>query len=202
MKAATSPRPSPPEVEREGQGALSCGDLFGGSGGAVVLVGVGGRVEGDFVSLSACFLLAQGFGGTRKPDIVFLFGFVLPAWEGLTARVLPAFAGVVPMETKLREIGADALKGLLGEGDPDPFAHYFGKLELGRHPPAEFFEDFFNREFSIEIAFGKIDVRLYAFAGVRSLEFGVRAFRFLSRCRCGCRCRVLSGQLLGSVLEL
>src|SRR5439155_18693230 len=121
---------------------------------------------------------------------------------------------VVPMETKLGEVGAYSSGGRFGKGDPAPFANHFGKLVLLGHPTAEFFEYLFNGKFPVEFAFGKIDVRLNR---VRSWEFGVRSERrthlplTLSPCRegiglrcccCGCRCRVLSGQLLGSVLSL
>src|SRR5205823_5717011 len=118
-----------------------------------------------------------GGGGGGKPDGIFLAGFLLAARKRLAARVLPAFAGIVPMETKLRKIGAYSFGGRFGKGDPDPFANYFGKLVLLGHPAAEFFEDLFNRKFPVEIAFGKIDVRFDVARGLSLL--GCR-FRFRS----------------------
>ena len=116
--------------------------------------------------------LSQGGDAGRKPDVVFFTGFLRSAWECFPARVLPAFPGVVPMETKLREVTPYPFGRWFGKGNPNPFANYFGKLVLLGHPAAEFFEDLLNGKFPVEIAFGKIDVRLNR---VRSWEFGVRS---------------------------
>ncbi len=116
----------------------------------------------------------------REPNFILLLWLVLAARKGLTARVLPAFAGVVPMKTKLREIGADGFGWLFGKCNPYPFANYFGQLVLGRHPAAEFFEDFFNGEFAVEVAFGEVDVRPNASSGTGRWEIGVRRLGHLS----------------------
>jgi hypothetical protein len=131
-----------------------CCDLFGGAGGAVVPVGITFIIGGGFRCLG--FFLTQGCDGTGEPDFILLLWLLLAPWECLSARVLPAFAGVVPMETKLRKVGAYGLGGLFGKGDPDPLANYFGQFVLFGHPAAEFFEDFFDGQFPVEIALGKI----------------------------------------------
>ena len=89
------------------------------------------------------FLAKCGDAG-RKPDVVFFTGFLRSAWEGFPARVLPAFTGVVPMETKLREVSAHAFGGRFGKGNPDPFSNYFGMCVLGGKPAFEFLQYFFN----------------------------------------------------------
>ena len=152
-------------------------------------------------------LLAAFRGGHRKPDFVLLAGFLRSARERLPARVLPAFAGVVPMETKLAKVGAYAFNRRFREGNPNPFANYFGKGVLGRHPAAERFEDFFNRQFSVVVAFRKIHIRFCGFLRGRSFRTGISG----GGCGRSLRCRlvfavpvVFAGfpKLLGSVLEL
>ena len=94
---------------------------------------------------------------------VFLAGVLLAAGKGLAARVLPAFAGVIPMKAKLREVGAEFLNRLLGEGNPNPLANYFGEFVRAGHPLAEGVEDFFNRELAVAVAFLEIHVGPYRF---------------------------------------
>ena len=99
------------------------------------------------------------------------------------------------MKAKLREVGAKLFNRLLGEGNPNPFANYFGEFVRAGYPLAESVEDFINRELAIAVAFLEIHVGQYLF-GVRS---------WLGCFRCGCRCRlavVVSAQLLGSAQEL
>ena len=148
------------------------------------------------------FPLVQGGGGGRKPNPIFFAGFFLSPGKGFAARVLPAFAGVVPMETKLREVGADAFNRGFREGNPNPFANYFGKGVLVRQPAAEHFEDFFNRQFSVVVAFRKIHVRFCGF--LRGRLGGGGCGRSL-RCRLVFAVSVVFAgfpTLLGSVLEL
>src|SRR4051812_30398085 len=83
----------------------------------------------------------------REKGAVFFAGLFLTAGEGFAARVLPDFAGIIPVKAKLAEVGADAFNGRFRERNPNPFANYFGKGVLGRHPAAERFEDFFNWQF-------------------------------------------------------
>jgi len=45
-------------------------------------------------------------------------GFAAAFGAELAAGVLPALAGVIPVEAELRELAADRLGGLLGERDP------------------------------------------------------------------------------------
>lgn len=125
---------------------------------------------------------------------VLFAGVLLAAGKGFAARVLPAFAGVVPMEAKLREVGAEFLNGLLGESNPNPLANHFGEFVRAGHPLAEGVEDFFNRELAVAVAFGEIHVGPYRFLRGGGGLFGLR-----------CRCRgavVVSAQLLGSAQEL
>ena len=173
VEMATSPQPSPPEAERAGKGDRSCGDAVGGEIGCVFLAGV---------------LLAAGKGSA-------------PDWPP-TARVLPTPAGVIPMEAKLREVGAKLFNRLLGEGYPNPFANYFGEFVGAGYPLAESVEDFINRELAVAVAFLEIHVgaggtnhltQPSPLSG-EGIAFGVR-----------CRWRlavVVSAQLLGSALEL
>ncbi len=102
---------------------------------------VGGVVRGVF---GAGFLLSAGS---------------VPDWPFFAAGVLPAFAGVVPVEAKLRKVRADAVDRLLGEGDPDPVANDFGEFVLARHPAFEYGENFFNWQGAIAFAFLEVDVR-------------------------------------------
>ena len=88
--------------------------------------------------------LAQGGDAGRKPDVVFFAGFLRSAWECFSARVLPAFAGVVPMETNLLKVSAYALGGWFGKGNPDPFSNYFGKVVLRGKPAFKFLQYFFD----------------------------------------------------------
>ena len=74
---------------------------------------------------------------------------------------VPAFADVVPVEAKLRELGVYALKGRFGKRNPNPFANYFGEFELLGHPTFQFFEDLLDGEFPVEIAFRKIHIGFY-----------------------------------------
>ncbi len=83
-------------------------------------------------------LVGGEIGGVLFPRLL------LAAGQGLAARVLPAFASIVPMEAKLREVGADLLSGLLGEGDPNPLANDFGEFVLAGHPALENREDLLN----------------------------------------------------------
>ena len=65
--------------------------------------------------------------------MVFLARLVLSWPAGCAAGVLPAFAGVVPVEAQLGELGAYGLGRRFGELNPDPFADNFGKaVELGK----------------------------------------------------------------------
>ena len=41
------------------------------------------------------------------------------------------------MEAKLREVGAERLNRLLGEGNPNPLANYFGEFVRAGYPLAE-----------------------------------------------------------------
>ncbi len=124
---------------------------------------------------------------------------------GGAAGVLPAFAGVVLVEAKLGKVGADALGGLFGEGDPDPFADDFGELVFARHPTLEDGQDLFGRELAVEGALGVIDVgadgfrrvesfpRCRDFAVLRSVRLSRRRFAMAGQgvesfCVCGCRC--------------
>ncbi len=66
------------------------------------------------------------------------------------------------MEAKLRELGADALNGLLGEGDPDPLADNLGAVVLGGLPAAERLKDAINREGAIGVALLEVHIREYA----------------------------------------
>ncbi len=69
---------------------------------------------------------------------VFLAGVLAAAFGGeLAAGVLPALAGVVPVEAELRELAAQLLGGRLGEGDPDPLADNFGEVVSLGNPLAE-----------------------------------------------------------------
>ena len=70
-------------------------------------------------------------------DGVFGAGLLRSAGQGLPARVLPTLPDVVPVKAKLAKLGAYALGGWFGKGNPDPFANDFGKLVLGGHPAFE-----------------------------------------------------------------
>ena len=59
----------------------------------------------------------------------------------LAARELPAFAGIVPVEAQLAELGACGLLRLIGEGDPDPLANNLGEVVGSRSELAELDED-------------------------------------------------------------
>ena len=112
---------------------------------------------------------------------------------------VPAFADVVPVEAKLRELGVYALKGRFGKRNPNPFANDFGEFKLGRHSAAEFLQYFFNWQGAVEIPFRKIHVRFHGCV----LGDGLGLFRCLCRfcLRYLCRFCLCSDQLLGSVLS-
>ena len=122
-------------------------------------------------------VLVGWVGGEVGGVLVAGVGFAAFGGE-LAAGVLPAFAGIVPVEAHLGEISADALDRGLGETNPNPLSNYFGKFELLRHPALEFFENLFNAEGAVKFALGKIHIGLYGHA--LGCGFG---FRF----RCGFR---------------
>src|SRR5438045_8823747 len=69
--------------------------LSGGSRGFLYLI----EIDFRLLSPRGGFLLADFFQGGGEKDVVLVPGFLRSAREGFAARVLPAFAGVVPMET-------------------------------------------------------------------------------------------------------
>jgi hypothetical protein len=73
--------------------------------------------------------------------------------------VLPAFAGVVPVEAELGKLAADLLGRGLGEGDPDPLANYFGQVVLSRQEFTNEVEDLVGGESAILVALGEVDER-------------------------------------------
>jgi hypothetical protein len=94
---------------------------------------------------------------------VFLAGVFMAALGGeLAARVLPAFAGVVPMETELRELAANLFGGLLGERNPNPLAYNFGQVVLGGHPTAEKVKHLVGRQGAVRLALGEVHIGEYA----------------------------------------
>ena len=113
-------------------------------------------------------ILAALLGCDGRPDLIFRAGLLRATGQGFAARVLPAFAGVVPMKAKLRQVGSDAFKRLLGEGDPAPTANDFGEFVLARHPAFEKGKNTVNGQLSIAFAFGEVDVRAGSARGRRT----------------------------------
>lgn len=73
------------------------------------------------------------------------------------------------MESELGELSAELLGRLLGEGDPDPLADYFGKgVGLGK-PLAKHSQDFIGGERAVGLALFEVHVRPGAFAWGRWL---------------------------------
>ena len=127
---------------------------------------------------------------------VFLAGVCAAAIGGeLAARVLPALAAVVPMESELRQLAAHLLGRLVGESDPDPFADNLGKLVLAGHPTAEKLKDAVRGESAVCLALGIVHIRKYA--GRLGLLCNGR--RGSQRLRCA---GVFGSALLRTALEL
>ena len=125
---------------------------------------------------------------------VFLAGVLAAAVGGeLAARVLPAFAGIVPMEAELGQLAAHLLGGLIGERDPNPLADNLGQGVLGRHPTAEQLKDAVGRKRAVFFALLVVHIRKYA-GRLGLLWCGNRR-----RLRC---CVFVCAQLLGTALEL
>ena len=109
------------------------------------------------------FMVLSGFKIGGEVAAVFLAGVCAAAFGSeLAARVLPAFAGVVPMETELRELAPDLLGGLLGERDPDPLADNLGQIVLGRHPTPEQVQNAVGRKRAVFLALLVVHIRKYA----------------------------------------
>lgn len=124
-----------------------------------------GRAKGSPILGELCGLEVVGCaGGGGHVAAVFFAGVLVGAGAELAARVLPAFADVVPVESELGELSAELLGGLLGEGDPDPLAYYFGKLVGLGKPLAKHSQDFIGGESAVGLALFEVHVRPGAFA--------------------------------------
>ena len=77
----------------------------------------------------------------------------------LAAGVLPAFAGVVPMEAKLADGAADLLGRLRAERDPEPFADDFGQRQEFGETLTEHAQDFVGGEGPVSVPLLEVHIR-------------------------------------------
>jgi len=115
--------------------------------------------------------------------------------------VLPTLAGIIPVKAELRELAANLLGGLLGEGDPNPLADNLGEVVHLGEPLAEKVENLLGSESAIFFALLVVDIRENPGGFLRLLRSGggcgVRAALAI-----GLRCCVgVSAQLLRTAQE-
>ena len=152
-------------VSLEGQPSVM---LAGGVNLGIPFAGAGirrknhneGGAEGDSAPLR---VESGGFEVCGEPAAVLLPGVGSAAFgDELAAGVLPAFAGIIPMEAELRELAADGLGGLLGERHPNPLADNLGEAVHVRQPLAEQVQNAVGGEGAILIALLEVHIRKYA----------------------------------------
>ena len=119
-----------------------------------------GGAEGDSAPLR---VESGGFEVGGKVAAVLLPGVGSAAFGGeLAARVLPAFAGIIPVKAELGELAADGLGGLLGERHPNPLADNLGQVVRLGQPLAEKVENLLGSKSAILFALLEIHIREYA----------------------------------------